>query len=54
MEEGGNITEHLISTTNKEYLIPTGGLEVPLLLTFSVKRERIFKSIKRFANDLYD
>ena len=50
----GNITDHLISTTNKEYPIPAGGSEVPLLKTFSVKRERIFKLINSFANDLYD
>ena len=50
----GNITGHLISTTCKESLIPVGGLEVPLLLKFSFKSERIFKLMKSFANDLYD
>ena len=54
MEEGGNVTGHLISTTYKISLIPAGGLEVPLLLTFSVKSERIFKSMKSFVNDIYD
>ena len=29
-------------------------LEVPLLLTFSLKSERIFKLMKSFVNDLYD
>ena len=54
IEEDGNITRHLISTTYKVSPIPTGGLEVPLLLTFSVKSERITKLMKRFVNDLYD
>ena len=35
-------------------LILVGGLEEPLLRTFSVKGERIFKSMKSFVNDLYD
>ena len=34
--------------------ILVGGLEVPLLRAFSVKGQRIFKSMKSFANDLYD
>ena len=41
MEEGGSP-------------IPAGGLEVPLLLTFSIKRERIFKLKKSFVNHLHD
>ena len=52
--EGGNITRNLISKTYKVSPIPTGGLQVPLLLTFSVKSERIFKVMKSFVNDLYD
>ena len=39
MEEGGNITGHLISTTYKVSPISPGGLEVPLLLIFSVKSD---------------
>ena len=54
MEESGNITGHLISATYKASPIPARGLEVPLLLTFSVKCERITKLVKRFANNLYD
>ena len=54
MEEGGNITGHLTSTTYNVSPIPASGLEVPLLLTFSVKNERIIKLMKRFVNDLYD
>ena len=54
MEECGNITGHLISTTHKTSPIPAGGLELPLLRTFSVKSESIFKIMKSFVNDLYD
>ena len=34
--------------------ILVGGLEVPLLRAFSVKGEKIFKSMNSFVNDLYD
>ena len=54
MEEGGNITGNVILTTCKVSSVPVGGLEVPLLLTFSIKSERIFKWIKTFVNGLYD
>ena len=54
MEEDGNITWHLISTIYKVSLIPAGGLEVLLLLTFSIKSGRITKLMKRFVNDLCD
>ena len=53
LKEGGNITGHLICTNYKVSPIPAGGLEVPLLLTFSVKSERIFELMKSFVNDLY-
>ena len=52
LKEGGNITGHLICTNYKVSPIPAGGLEVPLLLTFSVKSERIFELMKSFVNDL--
>ena len=54
MKESGNITGHLISATYKVSPIPVSGLEVPLVLTFHVKRERISKLKRSFANDLYD
>ena len=54
LKEGGNITGHLICTNYKVSLIPAGGLEVPLVLTFSVKRERIFELMKSFVTDLYE
>ena len=52
-KECGNITLHLICTNYKVSPIPAGSLEVPLLLTFSVKSERIFELMKSFVNDLY-
>ena len=51
MEEDDNITGHLISTFYKVSPIPSGGSEVALLLTYSVKSKRIFKSVKSFVND---
>ena len=54
LKEGGNITGHLICTNYKVSPIPAGGLEVPLLLTFSVKSEIIFELMKSFVNDLYE
>ena len=54
MEEGDDITANLISTAYKVFLVPFGGLEVLLLLTFSIKSERIFKLMKIFVNDLYN
>ena len=54
LKEDGNITGHLICTNYKVSPIPAGGLEVPLLITFSVKSERIFELIKSFVNDLYE
>ena len=50
MEKAGN----LISTTYKVFLVPSGCLELLLLLTFSIKSERIFKLMKSFVNNLYD
>ena len=53
-KEGANITGHLIYTNYKVSPIPAGGLEVPLLLTSSVKSERVFELMKSFVNDLYE
>ena len=50
----GNITGHLICTNYKVSPIPAGGLEVPLLLTFFIKSERIFELMKSFVNNLYE
>ena len=54
MKEVRNITGYLISTTYKVFPVPSGSLEVPCLLTFSVKSETIIKLMKSFVNDLHD
>ena len=54
LKEGGNITGHLICTNYKVSPIPARSLEVSLLLTFSIKSERIFEIMKSFVNDLYE
>ena len=54
LKESGNITGYLICTNYKISPIPASSLEVPLLLTFSVKSERIFELMKSFVNDLYE
>ena len=54
MKEGDEISGYLVSTNYKPYPIPAGGLDVPLLLTFSVKNEQIFVLIKEFVTTLYD
>ena len=53
-KEGINIIGHLICTNWKLSLIPAGALEVPLLLTFPVKSERIFELMKSFVNYFYE
>ena len=54
MKEGGEISGYLVSMNCKPSPIPAGGLEVPLLLTFSVKNEQIFEQMKEFVTTLYD
>ena len=48
------ISGYLVSNNYKPSPIPAGGLEVPLLLTFSVKNEEIFEQMKEFVTTLYD
>ena len=54
MKEGDEIPGYLVSMNYKPSPIPAGGLEVPLLLTFSVKNEQIFEEMKEFVTTLYD
>ena len=44
----------MVSTNYKPSPIPAGGLEIPLLLTLSVKNEQIFGQMKEFVTILYD
>ena len=48
------ISGYLVSNNYKPSPIPAGGLEVPLLLTFSVKNAEIFEQMKEFVTTLYD
>ena len=54
MKEGPESSGYLVSTNYKPSPIPAGGLEVPLLLTFSVKNEQIFEQMKELVTTLYD
>ena len=54
IQEGGSISGHLLSTNYKVSPIPAGGLELPLLLTFSVIEDKIFSLMKDFVKNLYD
>ena len=49
IQEGESISGQLLSTNYKVSPIPAGGLEVPLLLTFSVIEDRIFSLIKTLS-----
>ena len=44
----------MVSTNYKVSTIPAGGLEIPLLLTFSVDRKRIHEMMKDFVGNLND
>ena len=54
IQEGASISGQLLSTNYKVPPIPAGGLEVPLLLTFSVIEDRNFSLMKDFVKNLYD
>ena len=54
IQEHGSISGQLLSTNYKVSLIPAGGLEVLLLLTFSVIEDMIFSLMKDFVKNLYD
>ena len=48
------IDGQVVSTDYKASPIPSCGLEIPLLLTFTVERKRIHIMMKNFVSDLYD
>ena len=54
MKEGGEISGCLVSTNYKPSPIPAGGLEVLLLLTFSVKNEKILEQMEELVTTLHD
>ena len=52
--EGGSVNGTVISTKYRTSPIPAGGLEIPLLLTFSCSKARNFGKMKTFVQTLYD
>ena len=52
--EGGSANGTVISTKYRTSPIPAGGLEIPLLLTFSCSKAINFEKMKTFVQTLYD
>ena len=52
--EGGSFNGTVISTKYRTSPIPAGGLDIPLLLTFSCSRAINFEKMKTFVQTLYD
>ena len=52
-EEGGRINGNMKSFNYKPSPIPSGGLEVHLLLTFLCPEEWVRNNMKKFINDFY-
>ena len=52
--EGGSVTGTVISTKHRPSPIPSGGLEIPLLLKFSCSQQKTFEKMKTFIQTLYD
>ena len=52
--EGGSVNGIVISTKYRTSPIPAGGLEIPLLLTFSCSKAINFEKMKTFVQTLYD
>ena len=52
--EGGSVSGTVISTKYRTSPIPAGGLEIPLLLTFSCSKAISFEKMKTFVQTLYD
>ena len=52
--EGIFVNGSVISTKYRPSLIPSGGLEVPLLLKFSRPEQKTFEKMKIFVGSLYD
>ena len=52
--EGGSVNGTVISTKYRMSPIPAGGLEIPLLLTFSCSKAINFEKMKKFVQTLYN
>lgn len=53
-EEGGKIDGHVLSTAYRPSPIPSGGLEIPLLLRFYCPKFLTYTKMKKFITTLYD
>ena len=52
--EGGFVNGSVISTKYRPWPIPSGGLEILLLLKFSCPEQKTFEKMKNFVDSLYD
>ena len=52
--EGGFVNSSVISTEYRSSPIPSGGLEIPLLLNFLYTEQKTFEKMRNFADSLYD
>ena len=52
--ESGFVNGSVVSTKYRQSLIPSGGLEIPLLLKLSCPEQKTFEKIKNFVDSLYD
>ena len=52
--EGGSVNEKALSEKYRPSLIPSGGLEIPLMLTFKCTKSITFLKMKKFISELYD
>ena len=52
--QGGFVNGSVISTKYRPSSIPSGGLEIPLLLKFLCPEQKTFEKMKKFVDFLYD
>ena len=52
--ESGFVNGSVVSTKYRQSLIPSGGLEIPLLLKLPCPEQKTFEKIKNFVDSLYD
>ena len=52
--EGGSVNGNVLSVKYQPSPIPSGGLEIPLMLTFKCTKSITFLKMKKFISELYD
>ena len=52
--DGGFVNGSVVSTEYCPSSIPSGGMEIPLLLKFSCPEQKTFEKVKSFVDSLYD